>query len=64
MSIAPNRVAVYLTAAGGLATALAPAVAGLDMTSTAGVIAGFAGVAAVVDRWLKGWQAHEYRGGS
>lgn len=61
MSIAPNRVAVYLTAVAGLCTALAPAVANLDVTSTVGAVGGLAAVAAVVDRWLKGWQADEAR---
>lgn len=57
----PNRMAIYLTALAGLATAIAPAVAGMDTSSTAGVIAGFLGIAATVDRFLKGWQAHEAR---
>jgi hypothetical protein len=57
----PNRIAVYLTAIAGLLTALAPVVADLDWTSTAGVIAGFVGVAGVVAKWLDGWQKHEAR---
>lgn len=56
VAMSPNRRAVYLTALAGLVTALTPALAGLDLTSTAGVIAGFAGVAAIVNKWLTGWQ--------
>lgn len=52
----PNRRAVYLTAVAGLFTALAPAVANLDLTSTAGVIAGLVAITAVVSKWLTGWQ--------
>ena len=56
---APNRIAVYLTSAAGLATAAAPVIADLDLTSTVVIVGGFAGLAAVVNRWLVGWQADE-----
>lgn len=59
--LAPNRVAVYLTAASGLAAAVAPAVANLDTQSTASVIAGFGGILAIALKWLQGWQKHEER---
>ncbi len=55
----PNRIAVYLTVAAGLLTALAPVIADLDLSSTAGVAAGLAGVVVVVNRWLQGWQQME-----
>lgn len=57
----PNRIAVYLTAIAALAGGAAPIVADLDLSSTAGVVAGLAALTAVVDRWLKGWQSHEER---
>ena len=56
---APNRIAVYLTSIAALAGALAPAVADLDLTSTAGVIAGLLALLGVVRKWLDGWQAYE-----
>lgn len=57
----PNRIAVYLTALAGLLTALAPAVANLDFTSTVGAVGGFVGIAVVVQKWLEGWQKYEDR---
>lgn len=59
--MAPNRIAVYVTAVAALLGALAPAVANLDLTSTVGVIGGLATLLAVVRKWLDGWQAHEHR---
>lgn len=59
MATPPNRVAVYLTASAALLTALAPAVADLDLTSTATLIAGLAGLVTVVCKWLTGWQTDE-----
>lgn len=56
---APNRLAVYLTIAAGLLAAVAPVVANLDLTSTAGVIAGLIAIVTVVSKWLTGWQATE-----
>lgn len=61
MQIAPNRIAVYLTAAASLLGGLAPAVADLDLASTAGVAAGIVAIATVVSKWLDGWQQHEAR---
>lgn len=57
----PNRIAVYLTAAAALLGGLAPAVANLDLQSSAGIVAGIAGVVAVARKWLEGWQQHEYQ---
>lgn len=57
--LAPNRVAVYLTSIAALCAGLAPAVADLDLTSTAGVLVGLLGIVKVVDKWLDGWQAFE-----
>lgn len=57
----PNRIAVYLTALAALAGGLAPAIADLDWTSTAGVIAGLVAILSVVQKWLSGWQQHEAR---
>jgi len=54
-----GRVAAYVTAAGGLCTALAPVIAGLDITSTVGLVGGFGAVAAVVVKWLDGWTKYE-----
>jgi hypothetical protein len=55
----PNRLAtMLLLILGGIAAAL-PAVANMDWTSTAGVIAGIGAVAAALVTWLKGWQANE-----
>ena len=58
---APNRIAVYLTALAGLLTAVAPAVANLNTTSTVGLATGFAGIVVIAFKWLTGWQAHEAR---
>ena len=57
----PNRIAVYLTVAAGLLGALAPVVADLDIESVAGIAAGLAAIAAVVYKWLEGWQKYEER---
>lgn len=57
----PNRIAVYLTGLAGLCTALAPVIADLDIESTVGLVGGFAGIAAVVHKWLQGWQNYEER---
>jgi hypothetical protein len=63
MSFAPNRIAVYLTSLAALAGGLAPVVADLDLTSTAGVLGGVAALTLVVRKWLDGWQKHEARVG-
>lgn len=57
----PNRIAIYLTTLAGLCTALAPAVADLDSSSTVGLITGFAGIAAIAFKFLEGWQRYEER---
>lgn len=61
MQLAPNRVAVYLTVGASLMGGLAPVVGDLDLTSTAGIVAGLVGIGAVVNKWLGGWQEHEFR---
>lgn len=50
----PSRVAVYLAALAALAGGLAPVVANLDWSSTAGVIAAVVAIAGVVAKWLDG----------
>jgi hypothetical protein len=57
----PNRIAVYLTGAAGLCTALAPVIANLDLTSTIGLVGGLGAVALVVKQWLAGWAKYEER---
>lgn len=57
----PNRVAIYLTAAAGLLTALAPVVADLDTSSVVGLVGGFAGIAVVVREFLVNWGKYEER---
>lgn len=59
--LAPNRIAVYLTALAAIAGGLAPVVADLDLSSTAGVVAGVFSIVAVARKWLDGWQAYERR---
>jgi protein-S-isoprenylcysteine O-methyltransferase Ste14 len=56
-----NRIVALVTALVGLAGAVAPAVANMDWSSTAGVIAGVGVVAAAAIKWLDGWQKHEAR---
>lgn len=57
----PNRIALYLTSIAALLVALAPVVADLDWTSTAGLIGGLGAIALVVNKWLEGWQKYEER---
>lgn len=57
--LAPNRIAVYFTTLAGLLTALAPAVADLDWTSTAGLAVGALTILGVAVKWLDGWQTYE-----
>ena len=59
----PNRLAVYLTTGAGLATAVAVPLAELDTSSAVGVVGGLAAIAAVVHKWLEGWQRYEDRAG-
>jgi hypothetical protein len=54
--MAPNRVVIYLTLAVALVAGLVPVVGDLDLTSTAGILAGLGAVLAVVLKWLTGWQ--------
>lgn len=62
--LAPNRIAVYLTAASGLTAAIAVPVANLDTSSTVGVLGGLVAILGVAVKWLDGWQKHEARGGT
>jgi hypothetical protein len=59
MTPLPNRIAVYLTAAAGLAAALAVPIANMDIESAAGVAAGLAAIATVVYKWLDNWGKYE-----
>ena len=54
-----GRIVTYLGAGAALLAALAPAVANLDLTSTAGLGAGVIALAGVVIKWLDGWQKYE-----
>jgi len=58
-SLNTGRLATYLAAAGGLLTALTPVVANLDVTSTVGLVGGMGAIAAVVVKFLDGWQKYE-----
>jgi hypothetical protein len=55
----PNRLAVYITAAGALALGLLPLVGNLDWTSTAGILGAIAAIAYVVREWLHNWGRYE-----
>lgn len=59
MKLAPNRIAVYVAGAGSLATAAAPLVADLDLTTQASTVAGLAALVSVVYKFLTGWQNYE-----
>jgi hypothetical protein len=61
MTITPGRIATALAIIAGVAGAATPAIANMDATSTAGVIAGTFAVVAAVAAWLKGWREHEQR---
>lgn len=56
-----NRVVAIATAILALILALVPVVGNFDWTSTAGVLAGIGAIAAIVVKWLDGWQKHEAR---
>lgn len=56
---APNRIALYITAAASLLGGLAPIVGDLDTTSTAGVLVSVAALVALARKFLDGWQAME-----
>lgn len=59
--MAPNRVVAIAVAILTLILAILPTLASFDWTSTAGILAGIGGVAAVTLKWLDGWQLHEER---
>lgn len=59
MKLYPARVASLLAGAAALLSALAPAVANLDTTSTAGALGGAVVILGVLDRFLVGQRAHE-----
>lgn len=54
-----GRIATYATAGAGLLTAITPVIAGLDITSTVGLVGGMGAIAAVVVKWLDGWTKYE-----
>lgn len=58
-TLATGRIVAVLAAVAGLATALAPALANLDFASTGGLVGGMLALAAIVSRWLQGWQKYE-----
>lgn len=58
----PNRIAIYLTAAGDLVAALAPFIFDFGGSEkVAAYVASILGVNAVVVTWLNGWQRYEER---
>lgn len=60
-TFAPNRLAVYLTTAGGAATAAATVVANTDTSSKVGIMIGYAGAVAAALKFIEGSQKHEAR---
>ncbi len=60
--MSPNRIAVYLTAAASLLTAIVPIVADLDLSSTVAILGSLAALVVVVQRFLIGWQQYEAAG--
>lgn len=61
MQVTPARVASLMAAASALLAGLAPAIADLDTTSTAGLLGGAFAVVGVLATFLKGQRAHEAR---
>lgn len=61
MKLSPARIASLLAGASVLLGSLAPAIANLDLTSTAGVVMGIVGIVTVLDRFLVGQRSHEAR---
>lgn len=59
--LSPSRVAAYTTAFAGLLAASAPIIGNLDLTSTAGVIAGVIAILGAYNTWAKGWREYESR---
>lgn len=60
-NLSPARAASLLAGGSALLAGLAPAVANLDTTSTAGVLGGVVAVLGVLREFLKGQRAHEAR---
>jgi hypothetical protein len=56
-----GRIVTIISIIVGLLGATVPVVADMDLTSTAGVIAGLAALSAVVVKFLDGWQQYEAR---
>jgi hypothetical protein len=56
-----GRIVALVTIVVGFAGAALPVVANLDLSSTAGVIAGIVALCAVVVKYLEGWQRYEAR---
>lgn len=56
-----GRTITLITLLVGLAGAAAPAIAQMDLSSTAGVVAGIVALSAVVVKYLDGWQKYEAR---
>jgi hypothetical protein len=56
-----NRIVVLVAAIFALLGAAAPIIADADWQSTVGIVTGILALVKLVDRWLKGWQAHEDR---
>jgi hypothetical protein len=54
-----NRIVSIASVVVSLALAVLPVVADLDLSSTAGIIAGIVAVLGVTLKWLNGWQLHE-----
>jgi hypothetical protein len=61
MRISPNRIATYLAAAAGAATAISVPLGNLDATSISGVVTGLAAIFGAFVTWMVGWQKHEER---
>ena len=56
---APNRIAIYATIALSLVVAVLPVIAEINWQTTASALAGLTAVAAVVLKFLTGWQNME-----
>lgn len=57
----PNRLATYLVAGAGAATAIAVPLSDLDTSSMAGIITGVAAILTAFALWMRGWQQFENR---
>jgi hypothetical protein len=56
-----GRIIAIVSVVVGLIGAAAPVVANMDLSSTAGVVAGLVAVCTVVVKYLDGWQRYEER---